>query len=118
MNIVRFRYLRADAEKMLLKIDQQTKGIINISVVRELYFELGYITGRVDERVKDLTKNSTRKTDYIEILSQLKKRRIKLEGLLERYDKITNETQSMIISRKYLYSPESVDSKKLKFELK
>lgn len=114
MNIVRFRYLRDDVKEMLLKIDEQTKGRINISNIRELYFELGYITGRVDERVKDLTKASTKKKDYIDILSELEKRRSKLEGLLNRYSHIPNETQNRIISGKYLYNPVNVNHKQVK----
>lgn len=114
MNIVRFRYLRDDVKEMLLKIDEQTKGIVNISNIRDLYFELGYITGRVDERVKDLTKTSVKKKDYMEILSELEKRRSKLEGLLERYSHLINESQDMIVSIKYLYKSENINDKKVK----
>lgn len=97
MNIVHFRYLRSDVEKTLLKIDKGTKGKIDMQLIRELYFELGYITGRVDERVKELTKNSPKRKDYMEILNQLGKRRIKLEDLLERYNgtKNNSRTQSL-----------------------
>lgn len=94
MSIVHFRYLRSDVEKMLLRIDKATKGKIDMQAIRLLYFELGHITGRVDERIKDLTKNSLKTKDYMELLNQLGKRRIKLEGLLERYDGTKNNSRT------------------------
>ena len=114
MSIVHFRYLRADVEKMLLKIDKSTKGKIDMQTIRVLYFELGYITGRVDERVKDLIKNSSKRKDYMELLNQLGKRRIKLEGLLERYSGTEKELQNIIISRRYSYSQEVISNKQVK----
>ena len=114
MNKVLFRYLRADVKKILLKIDYQTKGKIDISNIRELYFELGYITGRVDERIKDLIKTSTKKKDYVDILSELEKRRIKLEGLLDRYGHVPDETKNRMISGKYSCNLVNVNHNKVK----
>lgn len=114
MSIVHFKYLRADVEKMLLRTDKATKGKIDMQAIRVLYFELGHITGRVNERVKDLTKNSSKRKDYMELLNQLGKRRIKLEGLLERYGGTTKESQHIIISRTYSYSQEVISNKQVK----
>lgn len=114
MSIVHFRHLRKDAEDMLLKIDQATKGKIDMQVIRKLYFELGYITGRIDERVKDLIKNSPKKKDYKGLLNKLEKRRIKLEGLLDRYGSKQIETHSTTIVRRYSYSQEIINNNRLK----
>ena len=111
MSIVHFRYLRADVEKMLLKIDNATKGKIDVQAIGVLYFELGEITGRVDERIKDLTKYSPKKKDYMELLDQLGKRRIKLEDILRRYSGIKKEPQNTIILRRYSYSQEIISDK-------
>lgn len=114
MSIVHFRYLRKDAENMLLQVDQTTKGKIDMQVIKKLYFGLGHITGRVDERVKDLVKNSSKKKDYMDLLNELEKRRTKLEGLLDRYGSKQIEIQSTTIVRRYSHSQEVDNNKQLK----
>lgn len=101
MSIVHFKYLRKDAEQILLKVDQATKGKIDILAIRKLYFELGHMTGRVEERVKDLVKASTKKEDYIYLLNELKKRRFKLEDIMEWYTEKKVAVQNTTIIMRY-----------------
>ena len=85
MSIVHFRHLRNDTKKILLEVDKATSGKIDIALIKDLHFRLGCMTGRINERIKDLVKYSPKRKDYMDLLNELDKRRIKLEGLIDRY---------------------------------
>lgn len=107
MSIVHFRYLRQDAERILSQVDHATKGQINMQQIKNFYFEVGRIVGRVEERIKDLVKYSPKRKDYVDLLEQLEKRCDKLSGLLDRYGCKQEETQHTNRTRRSLYIKQS-----------